>query len=145
MFRRLCCLILVILVGLLLPTVALVKGVPDYYIVEGSGIKRPLRFLPNLNIAIFDPTRILDATPPVTSEPFIVRAYFDGVEVNVGSPLHYYFQSDGSVYIHYVGAQDRGVYTEFDGRWFTATPEAASWLERAISAAQFRNFHLEID
>jgi len=145
MLRRLCCLIFVVLIGLILPSVAFVKGVPDYYTVEGAGIHRPLRFQPNLMISIFDPTRALDEAPTVTREPFIVRAYFDGEELNVGSPLHYYFQTDGSAYMHYVSAQDRGVHTEFDGRWFTATPEAASWLEQMIRAARYRNLHLGIE
>ncbi len=144
MFRRLYCLLLVLLVGLLTSSVS-AKGIPEYYTVEGPGIETPVRFQIGMDTAlIFDPTTLFDTPPEVSGEPFIVRSYILGEEFML-SPLHYYPQTDGSAYIFFVGAQDRGVGQEFDNHWYEITPEAEAFIERAIYNAQYRTFRFEVE
>jgi len=143
MIRRFFCLTLVLLVGLLTSTVS-AKGIPDYYTVEGPGIETPVRFQIGMDTAlIFDTSTQFDTAPQGLDEPFILRSYAQGEEFML-SPLEYYPQVEGSAYIFFIGAQDRGVGQEFDNHWYQITPEAATFIERTIYAAQFHNFRLAV-
>lgn len=133
--QRIAAVFLVICIGLAfsaIPTQA--KGIPDYYVLTGPDIA-PVTFTLDLDTALlFDPQARLDSPPTIATDPYILRSYAhtdrgEMVEFML-SPVHYY-PAEGLIY--FVGAQDRGISQEFDGKWYPVTNDAAQAINRHLS------------
>lgn len=88
---------------------------------------------------LFDPQLEVLPTAEMTGEPYVIRSYFtiEGeTSESMLSPVHYYPLADGGAYIYYVGARERGIYQEFDGRWYAVPADIALEMNGVIQAAR---------
>jgi hypothetical protein len=127
---------------LIAPGLATAKGIPTYYTVSGTDTGNGFMFTlesDEYRGLLFDPLVEVSPAPEMTTEPYIIRSYFtyEGeTSESILSPVHFYPLADGDGIIYYVGARDRGVYQEFDGRWYAVPADIALELQSVIQAAR---------
>jgi hypothetical protein len=135
-----------IAVGLLLlnATAALAKGPPDKVTIQGPGIAEAIEITDpqTLNAFSFFQFEAVDENnrrgidePPNIGEGYLVTRYIERMDGSVRpwDELHYYLTSDGERDYIFLDGLIGDSSTEFDGRWYHASPEGQQVMRQVLA------------
>jgi hypothetical protein len=122
---------------------ALAKGPADKITISGPGLRGVVEITDQATLEalpIFAPADIeFDnrrgiAAPEVGEGYELVRYFQQGNTLRAIDMAHYYPNPSGGVgYVFYDGLVDPGMYSEFDGKWYPATPKGDAVMKQLLA------------